>query len=255
MATLIERYFDTLIERLQQVKTSQAAAIDAAARLCADSIAREKLVFTFGTGHGALPALETFPRTGTIVGFRPIVESTMISFHRVWGDMGARQYRFIHGAEGYGKAILRSHRLDAADTMVLFSHSGINAVILDIAITCKELGLKVVGVTSLTHSEAVTSRHSSGRRLFEVADVVVDTGASLADAALKIEGLEDTLGANSTSVTIAIAHAIVAATAEKLVARGITPMVMVSPNTIGREAANKKNDANYEALWQRLAAR
>ena len=84
----------------------------------------EKLVFTFGTGHGALPALEMFPRTGTIVGFRPIVESTMISFHRVWGDMGARQYRFIHAVEGYGKAILRSHRLDPADTMILFSHSG-----------------------------------------------------------------------------------------------------------------------------------
>ena len=63
----------------------------------------------FGTGHGSLPAIETFPRTGTIVGFRPIVESTMISFHRVWGDMGARQYRFIHAAEGYGKAILKSH--------------------------------------------------------------------------------------------------------------------------------------------------
>jgi uncharacterized phosphosugar-binding protein len=254
MATLIERYLDTLIERLQQVKTSQAAAIDAAAKICADSIAREKLVFTFGTGHGALPALETFPRTGTIVGFRPIAESTMISFHRVWGDMGVRQYRFIHAAEGYGRAILRSHRLDAADTMLLFSHSGINAVILDVAITSKELGLKVEGVTSLRHSKAVSSRHSSGKRLFEVADVVIDTGAALADAALKIEGLEDPVGANSTSVTIAIAHAIVASTAEKLVARGITPMVMVSPNT-GREAANKKNDANYEAMWRRLAAR
>ena len=179
----------------------------------------------------------------------------MISFHRVWGDMGARQYRFIPAAEGYGKAILHSHRLDAADTMVLFSHSGINAVILDIAIACKEFGLKVVRVTSLSHSKAVPSRHSTGKRLFEVADVVVDTGAALPDTALKIEGLEDPVGANSTSVTIAIAHAIVVATAEKLVARGITPMVMVSPNTTGREAANKKNDANYEAMWQRLAAR
>ena len=194
MATLIDRYFETLIERLQQVKTSQAAAIDVAAEVCADSIAREKLVFTFGTGHGALPALETFPRTGTIVGFRPIVESTMISFHRVWGDMGARQYRFIHAVEGYGRAILRSHRLDPADTMVLFSHSGINAVILDIAIASKELGLKVIGVTSLTHSWAAPSRHSSGKKLFEVADVVIDTCAALADAALKIEGLGEPVG-------------------------------------------------------------
>ena len=133
-------------------------------------------MFSFGTGHGALPALEMFPRTGTIVGFRPIVESTMISFHRVWGDMGARQYRFIHAVEGYGEAILRSHQLDPADSIVLFSHSGVNAVILDVALGRKERGLKVIGVTSLPHSAATASRHSSGKRLFEVADVVIDTG-------------------------------------------------------------------------------
>jgi len=255
MSNIVERYFGSLIERLQGVRATQGAAIDAAAAACAESIARGKLVFTFGTGHGALPALETFPRTGTIVGFRPIVESTMISFHRVWGDMGARQYRFIHAVEGYGKAILRSHRLDAADSMILFSHSGINAVILDIAIECKTLGMRVVGVTSLAHSRTTRSRHSSGKRLFEVADVTVDTGVPIGDAGLRIDGLEHPVGAASTSIAIAIAHAIVAATAEKLVQRGVTPMVMVNPNTVGKDEANRQNDANYEALWQRLAAR
>src|SRR5580698_714036 len=172
MTSVVDRYFATLSERLEQVRTSQAAAIERAAEACAKSIAADKLVFTFGTGHGALPALETFPRTGTIVGFCPIVESTMISFHHVWGDMGARQYRFIHGVEGYGNAILRSHQLDPADTMILFSHSGVNAVILDIALGARELGMQVVGVTSLPHSSASPSRHSSGKRLFEVADIV-----------------------------------------------------------------------------------
>ncbi|MCF1464817.1 SIS domain-containing protein [Agrobacterium vitis] len=255
MTTLTDRYFNTLIERLKKVRDEQAAAISRAADLCAASIAAGKLAFTFGTGHGALPALESFPRTGTIVGFRPIVESTMISFHHVWGDMGARQYRFIHAQEGYGKAILKSHQLVPADTMILFSHSGINAVIMDIALECKARGIGLIGVTSLPHSSATPSRHSSGKRLFEVADVVVDTGIPLADAALTIDGLDAPVGANSTSVTIAIAHAIVSATAEKLVAKGIAPDVMVSPNTIGKEAANVRNDANYEALWARLKAR
>jgi uncharacterized phosphosugar-binding protein len=255
MTTLIDRYFDTLTERLTRVRDTQNDAIRRAAELCAKSIAAQKLVFTFGTGHGALPALESFPRTGTIVGFRPIVESTMISFHHVWGDMGARQYRFIHAQEGYGKAILRSHQLDPDDTMILFSHSGINAVIMDIALECKERGIALVGVTSLPHSSATQSRHSSGKRLFEVADVVIDTGIPLADAALKIEGLDSPVGASSTSVTIAIAHAIVSATAEALVKQGIKPHVMVSPNTSGKEAANRENDENYEQLWRRLKAR
>lgn len=255
MAGISARYLDTVIARLIALRDTQQAAIDAAASACADSIAAGKLVFTFGTGHGALPALETFPRTGTIVGFRLIVESTMISFHRVWGDMGARQYRFIHAVEGYGRAILRSHRLDPADSIILFSHSGVNAVILDIAIECKERGLTVIAVTSLPHSSATKSRHSSGKRLFEVADVMIDTGVPLADAALRVDGVAHPVGATSTSITIAIAHAIVATTADRLVRRGVAPMVMVNPNTAGKDAANRQNDANYEALWQRLASR
>jgi uncharacterized phosphosugar-binding protein len=169
--------------------------------------------------------------------------------------MGARQYRFIHAAEGYGKAILSAHRIDPQDTMILFSHSGVNAVILDIALECKVTGLKVVAVTSLPHSQNTASRHSSGKRLFEVADIVIDTHAPLADATLVIDGLEHPVGASSTSVTIAIAHAIVSATAEKLMARGVKPMVMVNPNTASRAEANRVNDANYEALWRRLADR
>jgi uncharacterized phosphosugar-binding protein len=255
MSQLSTRYFDTLIERLEKVRDEQAVAIEKAAEMCAKSIAAGKLAFTFGTGHGAIPALESFPRTGTIVGFRPIVESTMISFHHVWGDMGARQYRFIHAQEGYGKAILASHQLDSADTMILFSHSGINAVIMDIAMECKARGIGVIGVTSLPHSSNTPSRHSSNKRLFEVADVVVDTGIPMGDAAIDIEGLDHPVGASSTSVTIAIAHAIVSTTAEILVKQGITPGVMVSPNTISKAAANAQNDANYEALWARLKAR
>ena len=249
------RYVEVLIERLAEVRATQIEAIDRAAEACANSIAAGKLVFSFGTGHGALPALEMFPRTGTIVGFRPIVESTMISFHRVWGDMGARQYRFIHAVEGYGKAILRSHRLDPTDSIVLFSHSGVNAVILDIALGAKEKGLTVIAVTSLPHSSASPSRHSSGKRLFEVADILIDTRASLSDATIRIEGLDAPVGANSTSVAIAIAHAIVSATAEKLVQRGIQPLVMVNPNTAGKKDANAANDRNYEELWHRLKTR
>ena len=115
--------------------------------------------------------------------------------------------------------------------------------------------MTVIGVTSAPHSSASPSRHSSGKKLYEVADVVIDTGASLADASIQIDGLEAPVGANSTSITIAIAHAIVSATAEKLVARGVKPFVMVNPNTAGKDAANAANDRNYDELWRRLKAR
>ncbi|MDE0244441.1 MAG: SIS domain-containing protein [Gammaproteobacteria bacterium] len=253
--SIVQDYRRLLDEKLALVFDNQEDAIDKAAEVCAASIGKGKLVFTFGTGHGSFAALEMFPRTGTAVGFRPIVESTMISFHRVLGDMGARQYRFIHAQEGYGKAILSSHQTDPDDAMLIFSHSGINAVTMDIAVGAREIGMKVIGVTSVPHSSQVPSRHSSGKRLFEAADVVIDTGAPLGDAGISIDGLEGSVGATSTSVAIAVGQAINAATVEKLVARGAQPMIMVSPNTTEKARANQLNDLNYEELWRRLSSR
>lgn len=254
--TVIDRYLAEVAARIAHVASADvAASIGAASRACADSIAGDGFAFSFGTGHGSFAALEMFPRTGTCTGFRPIVETAISTFHHVLGDQGASQYRFLHTREGYGHAILRSHRLVAGDTMVLFSHSGINPVILDIAVECQERGLTVVGVTSVPHSSQVASRHSSGKRLFEVADIVIDTGVPLADAGLRIDGLEHPLGPTSTVVATAVAHAIVAGTVEELVARGHEPFVMVNPNTVGREAADAQNDRNYEELWRLLRSR
>ncbi len=255
MNPIASTYFSTLIQRLDAVATTQLEAINRAAILCATSIMNDKLVFTFGTGHGSFAAMEMFPRTGTVTGFRPIVESSMISFHRVLGDGGARQYRFIHGREGYGQAILDSHHLDAGDTMLIFSHSGLNAVTLDIAVGAKALGMKVIGVTSVPHSSSTPSRHSCGKRLFELADVVIDTGVPKGDAGINVEGIDDKVGATSTSIAIAIGQAINAATAQIMVEQGVKPYVMISPNTAGKAAADQQNDRNYAELWRRLKLR
>lgn len=251
-----ERYLTEVIDQLQTIRETQLDAIDSAADACASSIDDDGLVFTFGTGHGSFAALETFPRTGSVTGFRPIVETPIAMFHHVLGDQGAAQYRFLHKQEGYGNAILSSHRLLEKDTMLLFSHSGINSVILDIALESKKRGLTVVGVTSVPHSSQVESRHSSGKRLMEVADVVIDTGVPLADASLHVEGLKHPLGPTSTVLASAIAHAIVSRTVELLVQRGHDePFLMVNPNTAGAEAAHAQNDKNYEELWRLLSSR
>ena len=238
--TIVKTYHTLLSEQLDSVFEKQESAIEDAAKICADAIGAERLVFTFGTGHGSFAAMEMYPRTGTVTGFRPIVESTMISFHHVLGDMGARQYRFIHSQEGYGKAIFSSHQTLSDDAMLIFSHSGINAVTMDIAHCAKEAGMKVIGVTSIPHSAAVPSRHSSGKRLFEVADVVIDTGSELGDAGVAIDGLGPRVGATSTSIAIAVGQAINAATAKLLVERGYEPNIMVSPNTLKKEEADRQ---------------
>ena len=253
--SITDVYLDNVVDAVRRIRETQREAIEAAGRACARSIANDGLAFTFGTGHGSFAALECFPRTGTPVGFRPIVESAIANFHHVLGDQGAYQYRFLHALEGYGRAILRAHRLDPGDTMVLFSHSGINAVIMDMALGAHELGMTVVGVTSVPHSSAVPARHSSGKRLFEEADIVIDTGVPLRDASVPVEGLEHPVGPTSTVLATAVAHAMVGETVQELVRLGVEPFVMVNPNTAGKEDANRANDANYEELWRRLRSR
>ena len=255
MSTYSSMFLDRAQALLKDIAESQAEATRQAATACADSISAGKLVFTFGTGHGGIPALEAFPRSGSIIGFRAIVELPIALLHHVWGDMGVPQYRFLHRQEGYGQAILESHRVGVGDTLILFSHSGINAVILDMALTAREQGLKVIGVTSRPHSSQVTPRHSSGLHLYEAADIVIDTGAPLGDACIEIEGLGDPVGAVSTVLTVAVMHAIIVETAAVMVERGQQPHVEVNLNLPREGSAREQNDAGYAELWRRLSAR
>ena len=123
------------------------------------------------------------------------------------------------------------------------------------ALHFKELNLPVIAVTSIPHSSKVEGRHSTKKRLFEVADVVIDSGVPSQDAAVDIEGFAYKVGPISTSVVVAISNAINSRTTEILVERGYTPMVMVNPNTASALEANKHNDLNYQDLWRRLKSR
>jgi len=248
-------YFRVTRDLMRRLEETQAESIQRAAQQCASSIGSGKLVHLFGTGHGSFPALEAFPRSGSLVGFHPIAELPITLLHHIHGDMGVPQYRFLHRQEGYGRAILEGHRLDPQDTLVLFSHSGINPVVLDMALLAREKGLKVIGVTSLPHSSATASRHSSGKKLYEAADIVVDTGAPLGDACVRIEGLSDPVAAVSSTLVMTVVDAIVAETARILVERGTPPHVEVNLNLPREGSAREQNDAGYAELWRRLASR
>ena len=139
--------------------------------------------------------------------------------------------------------------------MLIFSHSGLNAVTLDIAVGAKAKGMKLIGVTSIPHSSATPSRHSSGKRLYEIADVVIDTGVPIGDAEIEIAGMQGKTGATSTSIAIAIGHAINSATAVYIVTAGGDPFLMQSPNTTDKIAATAQNDKNYAELARRLKLR
>jgi uncharacterized phosphosugar-binding protein len=251
MSTIIEKYLAETQARIAEASTPERQkVIEQVAELCAAAIAEDRLVHTFGTGHGSFAPLEMFPRTGTCVGFHPIVETSLGNFSNIFGDFGLSQYRYLHTNEGFGRAILDSHHLISGDLLILFSHSGINNVIVDMALAAREQGLAVVGVTSVPHSSNAPARHSSGKRLFEVADFVIDTGVPINDASLYIDDFPYPVGPTSTVVASAVAHAIVVGTIEKLLERGETPYVMVNPNTADVALADEQNAKNLEETWR-----
>lgn len=249
--TAVQQYLANVTEGIESLKKGPAlAAIEVAVEQCASTIASGNLVYTFGTGHGSFPALEMFPRTGTCAGFRPIVESPLSNLHNIFGNQGVNQYRFLHTSEGYAQAIMSSYRFRAGETIVLFSQSGINAVVVDFAIEAHKVGMVVIAVTSIPHSSNVPAKHSSGKRLFELADIVIDTGVPLSDASVMIEGYPHPVGPTSTVIATAITHSIVSGTVEALLRLGVEPLVMVNPNTAGADAANTQNERVLEESWR-----
>src|SRR2546430_9377960 len=124
-------YFRIAGDLLDRLEKTQAESIGRAAAQCATSIGSGKLVHLFGTGHGSFPALEAFPRSGSLVGFQPIAELRITLLDHVYGDMGIPQYRCVHRQEGYGRSILEGDLLDPADTPVPFRHSVIYPVVFD----------------------------------------------------------------------------------------------------------------------------
>jgi uncharacterized phosphosugar-binding protein len=254
--SVIDDYLTEVERQLRQVRESGTReAIGRAVVACADTIANDKIVFTFGTGHGSFAPLEMFPRTGTCSGFRAMIETPLSNLHNIFGDQGVNQYRYLHTQEGYGQAIMDAHDFLPGDSMVVFSQSGLNAVVIDIALTARHLGMTVIAVTSVAHSSRVEARHSSGLRLFEAADIVIDTGVPLGDASLHVDGLEPAIGPTSTVIATAVAHAIVSGTIEELHRRGTEPLVMVNINTSEAEDANSHNERVLADTWRRIRAR
>src|SRR5919199_3145865 len=160
---------------LDDIESTQLDNINRAAALMADSIAAERWVHTFGCGHATIPVEEMYPRIGGFVGFHPMVELPLTFFTHITGEMGIHQFLFLERAQGYGDAIMKGYAFDPRDTMWIFSHTGINSVNIDVALRARELGMRVVATGSAAQAAGSAPRHPSGKTLFEIADVVIDT--------------------------------------------------------------------------------
>lgn len=238
-----------LLERLDE----QLDTIEHVSRLCAGAIGGGHLVHLFGTGHSRIPVEEMFPRYGSYPGFHPIVELSLTYHTQVVGANGQRQAMFLERVEGLAERILANFALDPADVMIVFSASGLTAVPIEIAQLARAQGLQVVAVTSVRQSSAGTPSHSSGTRLVDHADIVLDLGTPPGDAMVHIDGLATPVGPGSSLAAIALVNEIKVQTAQLLVARSAMPPVLTSPSVVGAEESAQLFDAAYAEHGERVA--
>jgi uncharacterized phosphosugar-binding protein len=237
---------------LDRIESTQAEAISTTARLCADAIAAGRLAHLFGTGHSRIPLEEMFPRYGSYPGFHPIAELSMTFHTQVAGANGQRQAMFIERVEGLAEQILANFHFDPRDVLIVFSASGVSAVPIEMAQGAHKRGMTVVAVTSLAQSLGSESRHSSGTRLVDHADVVIDLCTPVGDAMVEIEGVDTPVGPGSTMAYAAVVNEIKVQTAGLLAERGALPPVLTSGAVVGAERAAHLFEAAYQEHGRRL---
>lgn len=240
MSKIAKEWLQNARSVMEKIETKEMANIEKAAALMAASIGNGHWVHTFGCGHSTLPVEEMYPRIGGFVGFHPIIELPLSYFTHIHGDMGVHQFIFLERVEGYGTEIMKSYNFDKNDTMWLFSHSGINNVIIDVALKAKEIGLNLVVCGSEKAFSKVKSRHSSGRKLFEIADVVIDSHVPIVDATVDLKNHTDKIGPVSTMAFTTIVWMMITTIAEMLQERSVKLFIHPSHNVPGDDTAHER---------------
>lgn len=246
-----QKYYEEITRVLEKIRSTQIGVIEQASEVMAEAIAQGKRVYLFGSGHSVIPVLDVFPRYGSFVGFFPLYDPRLMWFNVV-GPGGVRELLWLERTEGYVKVFLQSYPLEAGDCIIIFSHGGLNAAPVEVALEAKCKGLKIVSVSSHANREIAKATHSSGRQLPDLADFAIDNCVPPEDALVDI-GMREKVSAGSTLVAVFVAMAIVAEVGARLVKKGIRPTTFVSANVTG--VATDHNPKVFETYTQHLFSR
>ena len=238
---------------LVDVVEAQTPLIERTADLFAATILAGRMVHLFGSGHSRILVEEMWPRYGSFPGFNPIVELSL-SFHNlVVGANGQRQAMFLENVPGLAARILRNFDLSPLDSALVVSSSGCNVVPIEMAEEFQRRGVKVVAILSRRHSEASTSQRPDGKKLQDFADLVLDTGAPVGDAMVKVPGLDTPVAPGSTVGGCLLVNSIKAEVARRLTEAGQPPKVLTAGALVGRARATEIFEAAYDEHARRLA--
>lgn len=244
-------YLDAIIANLTAVKEKQGEAISQAARMMADAIANDRLIHVYGGGgHTTMVMGEMFFRAGGLANINPIMETGLSVFNQ------AGKYLQLERTENYGAAIMRYYDLQPDDLLIIFHNIGINAATIDAALEAKKAGARIVAVSSSHWQNEMPPdhfiRHSSGKNLFELADVCIDDYNVVGDAVVQVPGFETAIAPISNVVDFTIAHWLEIECVRECVSRGVTPPVWRSANAPGGDAFNASYLQRYKGQIKSL---
>ncbi len=233
-------YINIVKNLIKKIETDGAENIEKTALALSDTLISGKRIFIFGTGHSHMLCEELFYRAGGLVNIQPVlVDELMLHISASLSTEAERQ-------EGYAEKIFNEYNMKADDTVIIISNSGRNGVVVDMALLCKKKKLKVIALTSLSHTYAGQSRHKSGKRLCEIADVVLDNFGCVGDASVEVSGVEGRICPTSTVAGALILNSAVARCAELCVERGFVPEHFSSANVDGGDEENRKLLEKYK---------
>ena len=250
-ADLTSSFLNEVVTRVERLADpSNAGPLEAASTLIADALNAGGIVQAFGTGHSEAFAMEIAGRAGGLIPTNRIALRDVVLY-------GQRNASVLGGAALERDASVVNELLDGlslhpADVFIIASNSGVNGSIVEMAIRVKERGHALIAVTSLEHTNAVTPKHSSGKRLSDVADVVIDNLAPFGDSTLTVgDGIG--VGAVSSLTAAFIAQVLTITVAQRLVLAGEVPPVYISANIPGGDEHNGALEDRYRGRLRRLA--
>jgi len=238
-----------LVERVGQ----QESGIRQAADWFAQTILAGRMVHVFGSGHSRIMVEEMWPRYGSFPGFNPIVELSLTFHNPVVGANGQRQAMHLENVTGLAERILRNFALSKQDSALIISSSGCNVVPIEMAEQFHKRGIRVVAIISTAHGDATPSKRSDGKKLKDFADLVLDTGAPVGDAMVRVPGLDTPVSPGSTVGGCMLINCIKAEVAARLTAAGQPPKVLAGAAVVGTERSSELFEAAYDEHAHRLA--
>lgn len=237
-------YLTQVTSLLQKIETEQAGNIERAADLMTQAIEQDQLIHVYGGGgHTTLVMGEVFFRAGGLANINPIMETGLSVFNQ------ALKYLELERTVNYGRSIVKYYRIQKGEVFIIFHNIGINAATIDAALEAKEIGAKIIAISSSFWQNEMPEehfiRHPSKKNLFELADVCIDDYNPVGDAVVSVAGFETRIAPISNIADFYIAHRLEIATVKKCVERGINPPVWSSANAPGGDEINAKYIKKY----------